>query len=508
MRKMKTTPGISRLLGTGLFVLACAAAGRAAGPWSVLQTTPGQDVKVRKEATDAFRAGDVVEIYFVIEPINEKARKATGRIVRVEREAFYVALDADSVSAPIAGGDLVALIEKAPAPVTPSPELPPPPPALVQPAHPGPITPAPPEEGYLGVVLQDDPLGVMVRHVAPDTAASRAGFLAGDIIYGYRGGRIADVAHFKQLVDEAGVDSAARFQVLRAGIEIVLTAVLGDLPDEPPTIALPPVQPEPPVFTPPQPPPPAVPPAPPPGREPQYQEYFTAGSTDDVRAGIQRRWDAGQRITAVTHGTRAWFLTATAATDIDQQQWLLGSYSYVNSEIRKYRQQGKEVTAIHYNGVKWLAVLSTGTPLYGQKYLSRPLLRDLGDEIKAHWDRGYHVTAVSHGPAGWFVVFSKGTGYRAQSYVWRRSFGEIKQAIEQKWGEGYHVTDILVDKGVWLAVFSKGAGYTAQAWASRSDFNAFRAEIKNRWSQGYRITSTTYENRTWFGVFSKGHIRW
>jgi len=538
MRRRNTVRATALPAGIILLSVMSAAASEAK-EWTVLQAPAGRNVKVGKQAGDTLRVGERVEVYFIIQPINERARKATGRIAQVEREVFYVALDTDSVSAPVAAGDRVSTLggERAPeAPVQPQPELPPPEPVWLSPATPAPGPSPLPQTGagYLGVVLQDDPLGVMVHKVAPNTAAARAGFLAGDIIYAYQGTTIRSVIQFREVVSAASPGATARFQVLRAGIEIVLSAVLGERPQTPPPIDLPPVQPAPPVTTPPWTPatPPVIPPAQPgtpwqptrppampplqpspppfpaPVAGPQYQEYFTAGPASALRSSIKQRWDAGRRITGITHGTRAWFLIATADSAVDQQQWILGSYGYVSNEIAKHWRQGKEITSIHCNGSSWLAMLSTGTSLHSQKHLARPLLVDVGKEIRDHWDQGYHVTGLSHGPSGWFLVFSKGTGYTAQSYVWRRSFGDMKRAITEKWNQGYHVTDILVDKGVWLAIFSKGSGYTAQAWSSRSNYSAFQKEIKNRWSQGYRVTSITYDNQAWFAMFAKGRIRW
>ena len=521
MRRRNTVRAAA--LPAGIILLSVmSAAISEAEEWTVLQAPAGRNLKVGKQAGDTLRVGERVEVYFIIQPINERARKATGRIAQVEREVFYVTLDTGSVSAPVAAGDRVSILggERVPAaPVQPQPELTPPEPVWLSPATPAPGPSPLPQTGagYLGVVLQDDPLGVMVRKVAPDTAAARAGFLAGDIIYAYQGTTIRSVIQFREAVSAASPGATVRFQVLRAGIEIVISAVLEERPRTPPPIDLPAVQPAPPLTTPPWKPatPPAIPPvqpslppSPAPVAGPQYQEYFTAGPAGALRSSIKRRWDAGKRITGITHGTRAWFLIATADSAVDQQQWILGNYGYVSKEIAKHWRQGKEITSIHCNGTSWLAMLSTGTPLHSQKHLARPLLVDVGKEIKDHWDQGYHVTGLSHGPSGWFLVFSKGAGYTAQSYVWRRSFRDMKRAISAKWNQGYHVTDILVDKGVWLAIFSKGSGYTAQAWSSRSNYSAFQKEIKNRWSQGYRVTSITYDNQAWFAMFSKGRIRW
>ncbi|MDI6740468.1 MAG: trypsin-like peptidase domain-containing protein, partial [Candidatus Edwardsbacteria bacterium] len=98
--------------------------------------------------------------------------------------------------------------------------------------------------GYLGIVPQEitadlaeglgmkEGKGVIVAKVQEDTPADKAGLQTGDVIVKFDGKAVQSVKDFRQMVADATVGSAIRIEVLRDNKERIVTATLGELPDE------------------------------------------------------------------------------------------------------------------------------------------------------------------------------------------------------------------------------------------------------------------------------------
>jgi len=95
------------------------------------------------------------------------------------------------------------------------------------------------EHGRLGVEIQNvtqslaqsfnlsTPAGALVAKVEPDSAASRAGLMAGDIILKYNGTPIADAGGLSVRVSSAAPGEKATLDVMRNGKAITVSATIG-----------------------------------------------------------------------------------------------------------------------------------------------------------------------------------------------------------------------------------------------------------------------------------------
>ncbi len=98
--------------------------------------------------------------------------------------------------------------------------------------------------GWLGVTIQDitpelsqkfglDTLqGALVSEVAKGSPAHKAGISRGDIILEFDGKRIKDVASLRNIVSQTKIGSQVEIRLLRKGKEIVVKAVIVELPSE------------------------------------------------------------------------------------------------------------------------------------------------------------------------------------------------------------------------------------------------------------------------------------
>ena len=91
--------------------------------------------------------GDVVEFYFVIPGLNEKARRAEGTVESVSESTFTVTVNDATRTGKIAVGDKVAILRAADpkAEMKPSPKDKPVPPVTPLPVKPSPKKPTPKE---------------------------------------------------------------------------------------------------------------------------------------------------------------------------------------------------------------------------------------------------------------------------------------------------------------------------------------------------------------------------
>jgi thiol-disulfide isomerase/thioredoxin len=102
-------------------------------------------------------------------------------------------------------------------------------------AIPVPITERSTDDGWLGVVLDDDSGEVIARQVLPRSPAQRAGLERGDTILAVDGVSVASSAATIALVREVGADGCAVLTVRRGANEHEMEAILGV---RPPNLAL------------------------------------------------------------------------------------------------------------------------------------------------------------------------------------------------------------------------------------------------------------------------------
>lgn len=111
--------------------------------------------------------------------------------------------------------------------------------------------------GYLGVLIQDvdpnlaesfgmaQPHGALVSRVMEDSPAAKAGIKVGDVILAFNGRRLLNSGQLPPLVGTTRINEEATLRVLRAGKEIDLKVVVGQLPEEEQLAEAVPAQPEP-----------------------------------------------------------------------------------------------------------------------------------------------------------------------------------------------------------------------------------------------------------------------
>ena len=98
--------------------------------------------------------------------------------------------------------------------------------------------------GWLGVLIQDvtrelaesfnmsHPRGALVARVLPDSPASGAKLLPGDVILKFDGKEVPNSSALPPLVGVAPVDRPAEMVILRDGVEIITEVTIGELPQE------------------------------------------------------------------------------------------------------------------------------------------------------------------------------------------------------------------------------------------------------------------------------------
>ena len=100
------------------------------------------------------------------------------------------------------------------------------------------------KRGWLGVLIQevdknlaesfslDKPMGALVAQVMEDSPAEKAGVKSGDVIVEFEGAEIDTSAELPHLVGQVKPGTKSKLGVVRAGKEIELTVVIGELPGE------------------------------------------------------------------------------------------------------------------------------------------------------------------------------------------------------------------------------------------------------------------------------------
>ena len=76
--------------------------------------------------------------------------------------------------------------------------------------------------------------GVLVQAVAPNSAAAKAGLMAGDVITAFNGAPVARPAELQRKVNDAGIGKNATLTALRNGKTVTLTAQLDEVKDNAP----------------------------------------------------------------------------------------------------------------------------------------------------------------------------------------------------------------------------------------------------------------------------------
>lgn len=107
--------------------------------------------------------------------------------------------------------------------------------------------------GYLGIVLQpiDQDLaeafqlkkvqGILIAEVAQDSPAQQAGLKPGDVISSYQGKKVESLGSFRSFVSLMSPGTSLNLQVLREGRVVELPVVVGEHPDNQPTVPSAPV---------------------------------------------------------------------------------------------------------------------------------------------------------------------------------------------------------------------------------------------------------------------------
>lgn len=87
--------------------------------------------------------------------------------------------------------------------------------------------------GYLGIQLAEAEGGVKISEVMPNTAASKAGLKANDIVIGFGGKSVTDVQKFIEAVGAHKPGEEVKLRIKRGELEKDITATLGKRPVEP-----------------------------------------------------------------------------------------------------------------------------------------------------------------------------------------------------------------------------------------------------------------------------------
>lgn len=100
------------------------------------------------------------------------------------------------------------------------------------------------KRGYLGVLIQDvdrdlaesfgmnHPKGALVTKVLPDSPASKAGLMPGDVILEFNGHELRDSTQLPPMVGTTPIGAEAKLNVLREGKTKEVSVKIGELPDE------------------------------------------------------------------------------------------------------------------------------------------------------------------------------------------------------------------------------------------------------------------------------------
>ena len=87
--------------------------------------------------------------------------------------------------------------------------------------------------GWLGLFLEDSPVGVFVQRVTPDSPAQNAGLSPGDALVRYNGQMIQDARHFIQLVQDSSIGGTAKLGIVRQGKPLNLAATIEERRPQP-----------------------------------------------------------------------------------------------------------------------------------------------------------------------------------------------------------------------------------------------------------------------------------
>jgi serine protease Do len=86
--------------------------------------------------------------------------------------------------------------------------------------------------GYLGIILADAEIGVKISEVLPDTAASKAGLKANDIVLTLGDLVVKDVPNFQEAVGQHKPGDEITLRIKRGEVEKEIKAILGKRPAE------------------------------------------------------------------------------------------------------------------------------------------------------------------------------------------------------------------------------------------------------------------------------------
>lgn len=190
------------------------------------------------------------------------------------------------------------------------------------------------------------------------------------------------------------------------------------------------------------------------------------------------------------------FILMEANDKLKEQTWFYsGSGEELQqSEIKKYWEQDKYITAASYTENGWFVTMSQNDNYTGQSYhysSSWPT-----DWIKEKYDAKHYITSITCSESKWFIVMSKVKNYTGQRYK-QDVFSKLKVWYDKNRDEGYYITQATYSSGKWLWVMTKGSEITSQGYAWATNDNVTQ-KIKQIWNEGNRVHLVEYADGEYF----------
>lgn len=210
---------------------------------------------------------------------------------------------------------------------------------------------------------------------------------------------------------------------------------------------------------------------------------------------IDKCWNSGQAITAISYGKGEWVIAVSADSGLDNQQWNT-SGEFPSEVINTGWNNGKDISFLGYGDGRWVVFMSSNTGYSDQKWLTGSRFPE--KEISRLSDQGFKVTHIAWGSERWVVVLAKDTGYTDQTMGVYSKFP--KDIITKGWDEGYDITALASANGNWGLIMSKNSGLSQQQWITQGEFPL--TDLNSLIKEGYSLTSVTYGSGAWALVLS------
>jgi hypothetical protein len=189
-------------------------------------------------------------------------------------------------------------------------------------------------------------------------------------------------------------------------------------------------------------------------------------------------------------------LVLTANTVGGQTVAHLRDSVYPGARVKALFESGRSVSRMRHVGTQWVVVMPeiTGSLVSDTNFPQ--------DAIQKRWNE-FAITDVTYARPWWVAVLTRGTTLHEQRYVSADTFP--RDFIARGWEERRHITSVAFGKGRYVVVMSKGTGYRTQRWVIRDSLPV--SWIKEVWNEGYHVTSLTHVNGRWFVVASVDKFR-